>query len=85
MSPRSPRSPTTAGALLSVDSTFTPPPLYRPLDDGADLVVHSLTKYINGHGDAMGGAVIGRRELIQQIKNEAMVDVGGVISRSTRG
>ena len=45
-----------AGALLSVDSTFTPPPLYRPLADGADLVAHSLTKYINGHGDAMGGA-----------------------------
>lgn len=69
-----------AGVLLSVDSTFTPPPLYRPLDDGADLVVHSLTKYINGHGDAMGGAVIGCRELIQQIKADAMVDVGGVIS-----
>ncbi|MCU1558684.1 MAG: cystathionine gamma-synthase [Microbacteriaceae bacterium] len=69
-----------AGALLSVDSTFTPPPLYRPLADGADLVVHSLTKYINGHGDAMGGAVIGSRELVQRIKADAMVDVGGIIS-----
>lgn len=69
-----------SGALLSVDSTFTPPPLYRPLADGADLVVHSLTKYINGHGDAMGGAVIGARELIDRIKADAMVDVGGVIS-----
>jgi cystathionine beta-lyase/cystathionine gamma-synthase len=69
-----------AGALLVVDSTFTPPPFYRPLRDGADLVVHSLTKYINGHGDAMGGAVIGRRDLVQPIKDEAMVDVGGVIS-----
>ena len=69
-----------AGALLSVDSTFTPPPLFRPLDHGADLVVHSLTKYINGHGDAMGGAVIGSRDLIQRIKSDAMVDVGGVIS-----
>jgi methionine-gamma-lyase len=69
-----------AGALLSVDSTFTPPPLYRPLADGADLIVHSLTKYINGHGDAMGGAVIGSRELIQPIKSDAMVDVGGVIA-----
>ncbi len=68
------------GALLVVDSTFTPPPLYRPLADGADLVVHSLTKYINGHGDAMGGAVVGRTELIKPIKDEAMVDVGGVIS-----
>lgn len=68
------------GAIVSVDSTFTPPPLYRPLADGADLVVHSLTKFINGHGDAMGGAVIGRRELVQPIKSDAMVDVGGVIS-----
>ncbi|WP_277682394.1 trans-sulfuration enzyme family protein [Saccharomonospora azurea] len=69
-----------AGALLVVDSTFTPPPLYRPLEDGADLVVHSLTKYVNGHGDAMGGAVIGSAELIEPIKSDAMVDVGGVIS-----
>lgn len=69
-----------ADALLMVDSTFTPPPLYRPLTDGADLVVHSLTKYINGHGDAMGGAVIGAQHLIARIKSEAMVDVGGVIS-----
>lgn len=69
-----------AGALLVVDSTFSPPPLYRPLSDGADLVVHSLTKYINGHGDALGGAVIGSRELIAPIKADSMVDVGGVIS-----
>ncbi|WP_157002539.1 trans-sulfuration enzyme family protein [Agromyces laixinhei] len=69
-----------AGALLSVDSTFTPPPFFRPLDHGADFSVHSLTKYINGHGDAMGGAVSGRRELVAQLKADAMVDVGGVIS-----
>ncbi|WP_292714957.1 aminotransferase class I/II-fold pyridoxal phosphate-dependent enzyme [Microbacterium sp. 13-71-7] len=69
-----------AGAILMVDSTYTPPPFYRPLRDGADLVVHSLTKFINGHGDAMGGAVIGRHELIEPIKADAMVDVGGIIS-----
>ncbi|MCU1546543.1 MAG: cystathionine gamma-synthase [Homoserinimonas sp.] len=69
-----------AGALLCVDNTFTPPPLFRPLEHGADLVVHSLTKYINGHGDAMGGAVVGSAELIRRIKLDAMVDVGGVIS-----
>ncbi|TCK65810.1 aminotransferase class I/II-fold pyridoxal phosphate-dependent enzyme [Curtobacterium sp. PhB136] len=69
-----------AGALLVVDSTFTPPPLYRPLQDGADLVVQSLTKYINGHGDAMGGAVVGSRELIRPLKTDAMVSVGGAIS-----
>ncbi|MGO3327797.1 trans-sulfuration enzyme family protein [Gordonia sp. (in: high G+C Gram-positive bacteria)] len=67
-------------ALLVVDSTFTPPPLFRPLDHGADLVVHSLTKYINGHGDAMGGAVVGHTDAVEPIRSEAMVDVGGVIS-----
>lgn len=68
------------GALLSVDSTFASPYLQHPLSFGADLVVHSLTKYINGHGDAMGGAVIGKKELIDKIKAEAMVNVGGAIS-----
>ncbi|MEY8040074.1 PLP-dependent aspartate aminotransferase family protein [Saccharopolyspora cebuensis] len=68
------------GALLSVDGTFTPPPLYRPLADGADVVIHSLTKFINGHGDAMGGAVIGSRELVSRIRGDAGVDVGGVLA-----
>lgn len=68
------------GARLTVDGTFTPPPLYRPLADGADLVIHSLTKYINGHGDAMGGAVIGDAETIRQLKHDAVVDVGGAMS-----
>jgi cystathionine beta-lyase/cystathionine gamma-synthase len=68
------------GALVSVDTTFATPLLLRPLELGVDLVVHSLTKYINGHGDAMGGGVIGSAELIRRIKNDAMVDVGGVIS-----
>ena len=68
------------GALLSIDSTFTPPPMFRPLEHGADLVEHSLTKYINGHGDAMGGAVIGAAALIAKIKGDALVDVGGAIS-----
>ncbi|MDD9147416.1 MULTISPECIES: trans-sulfuration enzyme family protein [unclassified Sporolactobacillus] len=69
-----------AGALLSVDSTFASPYLQRPLALGADLVVQSLTKYINGHGDAMGGAVIGKTDLINKIKAEAMVNLGGCIS-----
>ncbi|TDD33210.1 trans-sulfuration enzyme family protein, partial [Saccharopolyspora elongata] len=68
------------GALVSIDSTFTPPPFFRPLELGVDLVVHSLTKYINGHGDSMGGVVIGSRELVSRIKSEALVDVGGTIS-----
>lgn len=68
------------GALLTVDSTFASPFLQQPLELGADLVIHSLTKYINGHGDAMGGAVIGSKELIDQIKRQAMVNIGGAIS-----
>lgn len=68
------------GALLTVDSTFASPFLQQPLALGADLVIHSLTKYINGHGDAMGGAVIGRKELIDSIKRQAMVNLGGAIS-----
>ena len=68
------------GALLCIDSTFSPPPMFRPLEHGADLVAHSLTKYINGHGDAMGGAVIGAKTLISQIKADALVDAGAAIS-----
>jgi cystathionine beta-lyase/cystathionine gamma-synthase len=67
-------------ALLTVDSTFTPPPLMTPLDHGADLVIHSLTKYINGHGDAMGGAVIGSKTLIDQVKLGALHHAGGAIA-----
>jgi cystathionine beta-lyase/cystathionine gamma-synthase len=69
-----------AGAMVSIDATFTPPPMFRGLEHDADLVVHALTKYINGHGDAMGGAVIGRAELIRRLKGDALVDVGGSIS-----
>ena len=69
-----------SGAMLSIDATFTPPPFFRALEHGADLVIHSLTKYINGHGDAMGGVVIGSRQLLQHIKADALVDVGGTIS-----
>lgn len=69
-----------AGALLTIDSTFTPPPMMRPLDHGADLVIHSLTKYYNGHGDAMGGVVIGNRDLVEETRTGAMWHAGGAIS-----
>ena len=68
------------GALLSVDNTFASPYSQRPLELGADLVVESLTKYINGHGDAMGGAVIGAKSLIDRIRADSMVNLGGAIS-----
>ena len=69
-----------AGALLVVDSTFASPVATRPLALGADLVVHSLTKYLGGHGDAMGGAVCGAQALIGALRGDALVHYGGVIS-----
>jgi cystathionine beta-lyase/cystathionine gamma-synthase len=63
-----------------VDSTFATPIATRPIDLGADFVVHSLTKYIGGHGDAMGGAVIGRKDELDALNLEAAVHFGGVIS-----
>jgi cystathionine gamma-lyase len=56
-----------ADALLAVDNTFASPYLQQPIDLGADLVVHSTTKYLGGHSDVVGGAVIGRRELLAPI------------------
>lgn len=63
-----------------VDSTFASPIATRPLALGADFVVHSLTKYIGGHGDAMGGAVLGRRKELDALNLEAAVHFGGVLS-----
>ena len=63
------------GALLSVDNTFASPYNQRPIELGADFVVESLTKYINGHGDAMGGAIIGKKEYLDFAKY--IVDSGG--------
>ncbi|SKA26911.1 O-acetylhomoserine (thiol)-lyase [Marinactinospora thermotolerans DSM 45154] len=63
------------GALLVVDSTFASPAVCRPLEHGADLVVHSATKYIGGHSDATGGVVVGRPELMAEVRS-ARVDLG---------
>ncbi|NMC72149.1 MAG: cystathionine gamma-synthase [Myxococcales bacterium] len=54
------------GILLVVDNTFMTPYFQRPLDAGADLVVHSTTKYLNGHSDVVGGAVVGRDAALGQ-------------------
>jgi len=55
------------GAILAVDNTFASPALQQPLALGADLVVHSTTKYLGGHSDVVGGAVIGSQELLAPI------------------
>jgi cystathionine gamma-synthase len=69
-----------AGALVSVDSTLATPVITRPLELGVDLVIHSLTKFINGHGDALGGAVIGRKALISALRARAGVYLGATLS-----
>jgi len=56
------------GALLAVDNTFASPYLQQPLRLGADLVVHSTTKYLGGHSDVVGGAVIGSRTRLEPIR-----------------
>lgn len=67
-------------ALLSVDNTFFSPYNQRPIELGADFAIESLTKYINGHGDAMGGAIIGRTKYLDLIRAQSQVNLGGVIS-----
>ena len=52
-----------AGALLVVDNCFCTPALQRPLELGADVVIHSATKYLDGQGRVLGGAVLGRRDV----------------------
>ncbi|MDO9065244.1 MAG: O-succinylhomoserine sulfhydrylase [Sulfuricella sp.] len=56
-----------AGAWLAVDNCFCTPILQRPLDLGADLVIHSATKYLDGQGRVLGGAVLGRKEVIDPV------------------
>ena len=63
-----------AGAQLCVDATFATPVLYRPAGLGADLVLHSLTKYINGHGDVMGGSVGGPLAEVAKLRERVMSD-----------
>ena len=68
---------------MSVDATFAGPICLFPLRHGADLEIHSMTKYINGHGDSLGGCVLGSTELIDRVKNLAMVNYGGILSPFT--
>ena len=67
-------------ALLSVDNTFASPYNQRPIELGADFTIESLTKYINGHGDSMGGAIIGKTEYLDIIRAQSQINLGGVIS-----
>lgn len=68
------------GALVAVDSTFATPMATRPIELGADFVIHSLTKFLGGHGDAIGGALLGPKEELLALQQNALVRLGGIIS-----
>ncbi len=67
------------GCVVIVDNTYNTPYIQRPLDLGADLVVHSATKYLNGHGDVIAGFVAGRKELIDQVRLVGLKDMTGAV------
>jgi cystathionine beta-lyase/cystathionine gamma-synthase len=68
------------GIKVVVDSTFATPVATRPLELGADYVLHSLTKYICGHGDAIGGALLGPEKELADLRKKVAIRVGGILS-----
>ncbi|HSV98263.1 MAG TPA: PLP-dependent aspartate aminotransferase family protein [Spirochaetota bacterium] len=69
-----------AGIPLAVDSTWAGPCIQKPLELGARFVIHSATKYLNGHGDALGGLIVGPGKEIHRIRKDALVHLGGAMS-----
>lgn len=63
-----------------VDNTFSTPYLQRPLDLGCDVVLHSATKYIGGHGDVIAGLVVGKKDFLDTVRMTTQKDIGGIIS-----
>ncbi len=68
------------GAHVVVDNTFATMVLQRPLELGADVVVHSTTKFLSGHGDALGGVVIGPADLMEDLRRVMLRNLGAVMS-----
>ncbi len=69
-----------AGARMIVDSTWSGILTQKPIMIGADVVIHSATKYLNGHGDALGGAVMGKKEFLKDVREYGIVHLGACIS-----
>ncbi|WP_270641878.1 methionine gamma-lyase [Paraclostridium sordellii] len=65
--------------IVMVDNTFCTPYIQRPLEWGADVVVHSATKYLNGHGDVIAGFVVGKKEFIDQVRLFGVKDMTGAV------
>ncbi|WP_417586403.1 methionine gamma-lyase [Pararhodobacter oceanensis] len=68
-----------SGALVVVDNTYATPYLTRPVEHGADIVLHSATKYLGGHGDVVAGLLAGSHELVDQIRLYGMKDMTGAV------
>lgn len=67
------------GALLAVDNTLLSPVLQNPIDFGADIVIHSLTKFINGHSDALGGTIVTRDSMLGYRIRKVLLNLGGTM------
>ncbi len=67
------------GCIVVVDNTYSSPYLQRPLELGADVVVHSATKYLNGHGDVIAGFAVGNKEFIDEVKAFGRSDMNGSV------
>ncbi|MFA7607452.1 MAG: methionine gamma-lyase [Rhodocyclaceae bacterium] len=70
------------GAQVVVDNTYCTPYLQRPIELGADFVVHSATKYLGGHGDLIAGAIVGPAEALQQVRFYGLKDMTGAVMSS---
>lgn len=69
-----------AGATSICDNTFATPVNQRPLELGIDIVVHAATKYLCGHGDAVGGLVVGKRDFIERVRTHTLRYFGGILA-----
>lgn len=69
-----------SGAVAICDNTFATPINQRPISLGIDIVIHSATKYLNGHGDAVGGMILGTSDFIGRARHQTLIHFGGVLS-----
>lgn len=68
------------GILTCIDNSYATPIFQKPAEFGIDIIIHSLSKFINGHGDAMGGAICGNQTLIDQLFKSEYMTLGGILS-----
>ncbi len=68
------------GACVVVDNTFMSPYLQRPIEHGCDIVIHSATKYVGGHGDVIAGIAVGPKTVMDEIRMTTQKDIGGILA-----